>query len=177
MANKPSNELFDLIKSMSKSEKRYFKVFGSRHITGEENKHMKLFDIIDRQSYYDEEKNLKNLSITKPQLKDWKNYLCKLILKSEENFYIENTAGNKIKHLIIHAEILFNKGLYDHCLKLLEKAKQLATQYEKHLLLIDILTWEETTFRRIYDIKELEKHIDNNFKKMEKRGIGILMRE
>ena len=44
MSNKVSNHLFELIKSLNKSEKRYFKLFSSRHTIGEENGYLKLFD-------------------------------------------------------------------------------------------------------------------------------------
>mgnify|MGYP000023314336 CR=1 FL=1 len=49
---KPSNELFQLIKSLTKSEKRYFKLSSSLQ-SGEKN-YMKLFDIIEIQDEYDE---------------------------------------------------------------------------------------------------------------------------
>ena len=49
---KPSTELFDLIKSLTKSEKRFFKLASSLQ-TGDKN-YLKIFDAIDRQSNYDE---------------------------------------------------------------------------------------------------------------------------
>ena len=155
MSRTSSKELFDLIKSLNKLEKRYFKVFASRHVIGKENNYVRLFDLIERQSHHDEEKILRKASITKKQLENWKRYLYKLILRSEENYHLENTSEKKIKHLILHTENLFNKGLYNQCLKLLGKAKQLAMKYEKHLLLVEILTWEETNLRRMHNIKEL----------------------
>ena len=50
---KPSTELFQLIKSLSKSEKRYFKLTSSLQ-SGEKN-YMKLFDAIEEQTEYDED--------------------------------------------------------------------------------------------------------------------------
>jgi len=50
---KPSNELFDLIKSLSKSEKRFFKLQSSLQ-SGDKN-YVRLFDCIDRMEEYDEE--------------------------------------------------------------------------------------------------------------------------
>jgi len=43
---KPSTELFDLIKSLSKSEKRFFKLSSSLQ-TGDKN-YLKIFDAIDK---------------------------------------------------------------------------------------------------------------------------------
>ena len=50
---KPSTELFQLIKSLSKSEKRYFKLTSSLQ-SGDKN-YMKLFDAIELQDSYDEQ--------------------------------------------------------------------------------------------------------------------------
>lgn len=49
---RPSTELFNLIKSLSKSEKRYFKLTSSLQ-SGEKN-YMRLFDAIEAQDEYDE---------------------------------------------------------------------------------------------------------------------------
>jgi hypothetical protein len=50
---KPSNELFELIKSLTKSEKRFFKLQSSLQ-SGDKN-YIRLFDTIDKMSEYDEE--------------------------------------------------------------------------------------------------------------------------
>ena len=49
---KPSNELFDLIQSLTKSEKRFFKLHSSLQ-SGDKN-YLRLFDAIDRMKEYDE---------------------------------------------------------------------------------------------------------------------------
>ena len=54
MSTKVKEALFELIKSLSKSEKRYFKLLSSRHTIGDENNYVKLFDFIDKQTTYDE---------------------------------------------------------------------------------------------------------------------------
>ncbi len=50
---KPSAELFELVKSLTKSEKRFFKLSSSLQ-SGEKN-YLKIFDAIDKQKEYDEE--------------------------------------------------------------------------------------------------------------------------
>ena len=44
---------------MSKAEKRYFKLYSSRHTLGEKNNYSILFDAIDKQEEYDEGKLMK----------------------------------------------------------------------------------------------------------------------
>ncbi|HQZ43738.1 MAG TPA: hypothetical protein PK735_12690, partial [Flavobacteriales bacterium] len=50
---KPSTELFDLIRSLTKSEKRFFKLHSSLQ-SGDKN-YLRIFDSIDKQKAYDEE--------------------------------------------------------------------------------------------------------------------------
>ena len=50
-----SDELHKLIKSLTQSEKRFFKIYASRHIIGEQNNYVQLFDVIASQKKYNEE--------------------------------------------------------------------------------------------------------------------------
>jgi hypothetical protein len=50
---KPSNELFKLVRSLTKSEKRFFKLSSSLQ-SGEKN-YLKIFDFIEKQEVYDED--------------------------------------------------------------------------------------------------------------------------
>ena len=74
---KPSTDLFDLIKTLGKSEKRFFQQFAHRHSTKGKNIYYQLFKMISEQSTYDEgqikqqfvgEKAAKNLAVVKKQL-------------------------------------------------------------------------------------------------------------
>lgn len=76
-----SDDLFRLVKSMSKSEKRYFKLFAS--MQGKNKKYLLLFDAIDRQGVYNESALKEELKQEKfvRQLAVTKGYLYNLILK------------------------------------------------------------------------------------------------
>ena len=58
MPNKNTDPLFQIIKSLTKAEKRYFKLHVNKQIAGEDTKFLKLFDLIDKQKDYDESKIL-----------------------------------------------------------------------------------------------------------------------
>lgn len=140
MSNKASSSLFELIKSLNKSEKRYFKVFSSRHTIGEENSYIKLFDFIDKMDEYDEEvlfahfkgKALLNkFSITKARL--YSN-----ILKSLDTFHATSSTDAQIFRSIHSAEILYNKGLYNQAEKILSSAEKQAIKHESFNLLLEI---------------------------------------
>lgn len=145
MSNKASDNLHRLIKSLSKPEKRYFKVYSSRHVIGDQNNYQMLFDAIDRQKEYDEEKLLrkfkeeafvKRFSIAKSRL-----YTS--ILKSLGSYHANSSVEAQLKRQIHCAEILYNKSLYGQSLKLLKSARKVAEKHDKITTLIEIRRWEK----------------------------------
>jgi hypothetical protein len=66
MPNRSTDALFQLVKSLEKSEKRNFKLYVKRNSSSEDLKIVKLFDALDKLDAYDEEQLLKkNKSIRK----------------------------------------------------------------------------------------------------------------
>jgi tetratricopeptide (TPR) repeat protein len=148
---KPSNELFDLIKSLTKSEKRFFKLSSSIQ-TGEKN-YLKIFDYIDGQEEYDEAKlkdYFKDERFIK-HLPSEKNHLYKLILKSLRQFYGEQSVSSILKQELKNIEILYNKALFKECKKFLKRAKRVAHEHEKFYFLIDLISWEKQLTEESYE--------------------------
>ena len=54
MPNRSSDTLFQLVKSLEKSEKRNFKLYVKRNSASEDLKIMHLFDALDKMDEYDE---------------------------------------------------------------------------------------------------------------------------
>lgn len=140
MSNKVSSTLYDLIKSLTKSEKRYFKVASSKHIIGEENKYMMLFDYLDSLDEYDEseimdyfkgEAFLNKFSITKARLYD-------NILKSLEQYHACNSVDAQIFSLLNGSEVLHKKSLYKQAKKVLRSAEKLALKHHRYAILVEI---------------------------------------
>ncbi|MBI3502199.1 MAG: hypothetical protein HY063_10415 [Bacteroidetes bacterium] len=139
-----SQELFQLIKSLSQSEKRYFKLYASRHTIGRQNKYASLFDSIVRQDAYDEKDILREQKrFGKKQLPDLKSYLYRLILKALTAFHSDNSVSAQLKNIFRQTEILFEKGLYSQCTKLIHRAKQIAYHHELFHLLPEVFYWEK----------------------------------
>jgi hypothetical protein len=145
MSNKVSEQLHRLIKSLSKSEKRYFSIYASRHTLGEKNNYLKLFEAIDKQEEYDEDEIIerfkkeafvKKFSIAKARLYD-------TILDSLDAFHANSSIDAQLKKDLHCAEILYKKTLYDQCAKLLLSAKRTATRFERHSSLLEISLWEK----------------------------------
>jgi hypothetical protein len=173
MSNKASNNLFELIKSLNKSEKRYFKVFSSRHTIGDENSYIKLFDFIDGMDEYDEEKVFAHFK-GKPLLNKFsitKGRLYNNILKSLDTFHSTSSIDAQIFRQIHSAEILYNKGLYKHAEKILKSAEKQAVKHQRFNLqlelkqkqkkLIENELYTEVNSGQISQIYEDEKEILN----------------
>ncbi len=136
-----SDNLFLLIKSMTKHEKRYFKVFSSKHVIGKENKYLKVFDVIDSFEEYDEaaiKKKFKNEVFIK-QFFVIKNYLYDIILNSLDSYHANKSISAEMKKIIHYAEILYNKGLYEQSEKMLDKAEKLADKFTNELASLEVL--------------------------------------
>ena len=83
MPNRSTDPIFQLIKSLEKSEKRNFKLFVKRNSSSDELKSIQLFDAMDRMTEYDEGSMLKkNPSINKSQLSNLKAQLYRQVLGS-----------------------------------------------------------------------------------------------
>jgi len=163
MSNKVSDNLFRLIKSLTKAEKRSFTIYASRHTSAEDNNGVKLFDAIDAQIDYDEtvltkKFGEKQFSIVKARLYD-------LILRSLDAFHSASSIDAELKRDLHCAEILYKKSLYDQCAKLLSSAKKLAQKYEKHSSLLEIYQWEK---------KLIEK---DNYSGMTEEDVNLFLKE
>jgi hypothetical protein len=161
---KPSNELHDLIKSLSKSEKRFFKLQSALQ-AGDKN-YVRLFDCIDLMDEYDEEAiktAFKGERFIK-HLPSEKNHLYKLILKALRSYYGDTSVSSILKQEIKNIEILYNKALYDECNKFLLRAKKMAIRYEKFYYLFELINWEKTLLEEAFEDGQFTKDLDTLIK-------------
>lgn len=142
-----SDDLFLLIKSLDKSEKRHFRLQAALQ-KGDKN-YLKLFEVLENMASddsisYDERLLKKKLGdkIAANQLHVFKNYLYKHILKSLRTLHEETGTEMKIALLLSEAKILEQKGLYEQVYKKIHAAKQLALKFEKYGSLVELLQFE-----------------------------------
>ncbi len=157
---KPSTELHDLIRSLSKSEKRFFKLHSSLQ-SGDKN-YLRIFDAIDKQKVYDEEglkKQFAKETFIK-HLPSEKNHLYKLILKALRAYHAESSVSGILKQEIKNIEILYQKGLYVECNKLLHRAKRIAKDHERFYYWFELLSWEKMLLEEAYESGEFTKDLD-----------------
>lgn len=144
MPNSTNDPLYLLIKSLSKSEKRNFKLYVNRLQSNEDSKFLVLFDILDKQNEYNEEKIFqKAIDISKTQLSNLKAHLYKQILQSLRLNASNQDLDIYLREQIDYAKLLYNKGLYNQSLKMLDKAKSTALEFEKNVLLLEIYDFEK----------------------------------
>ena len=133
---KPTDDLFQLIHSLSKSEKRYFSIYYSG-----KNVYQKIFGIIEKQEEYDEKELLEKLNIC--QIHVYKNYLHKLILKSLRSFHAESSESVILFNQLQNFEILFDRGLFKQAKKTLMKCKTMALETQNRDILGEIYQLEQ----------------------------------
>ena len=141
----PSSSLFILIKSLSKSEKRYFKRFCTIYSKEKQNNYLLLFNAIVEQKEYDEQQiksQFRNEKFVK-QLNVLKVYLYRLIIKSLRQFYTSSDKDMILKDLVTHSLILLKKGLYDESYRMINSAKETARFEKNHFALAEILSLEK----------------------------------
>ncbi len=155
---KPSEDLFQLIKSLSKSEKRYFKRFCMLYTTGKKNNYLKLFDSIDKQKIYDESKikeKFKHETFVK-QLSVVKDYLSKLILRSLIMMESNRNLFYELRQSVAECELLMLRGLYKQSYKKSVMVKKLSYKYGFYILILELLGNEKVLIRELNSKKQNE---------------------
>jgi len=149
MTKGQKDNLFVLIKSLSKSEKRQFKLYVGRLGVNDDSKFLMLFNILEKLSTYDEASILNKGIVKKQQLSNLKAHLYKQILISLRLNPSHQNIRIQIREQLDFATILYHKGLYKQSLKILDKAKNLAIENEEKNI--------------AYEIIELEKVIESQY--------------
>jgi len=163
---KKSDRLHRLIKSLTQNEKRFFKIFASRHIIGNKSNYVKLFESIDKLYVYDEKKLR---SIVKKEkfsgyLSAAKNYLYNLILECLDFYHKDSSIDRQISKYINIARVLTEKRLDEDGLKLIDKARKLSEEYNRFENIVPLMLLQKNTgFNR--DTMTAEK-LNNYYKEI-----------
>ena len=159
-----SKDLFELVKSLSPSEKRYFKINANNGASAKN--YLRLFDVIDKMNIYDEklvqkkfrnEPFLENLHVNK-------NYLYQAILRNLRSYYEKKSSELRLHNLMIDAIVLDYKGQYGQARKLLQRVKKLSIKYDNQAFLLNAIRLEiKLSFVKP---KKLEKEINQLCQKL-----------
>lgn len=149
MTNAHKDALFVLVKSLSKSEKRQFKLYVGRLGVNTDAKFLALFNLLDKMRNYDEAVILDSGIVKKTQLSNLKAHLYKQVLVSLRLNPVNQNIRVQIREQLDFATILYQKGLYKQSLKILDKVKSVAIENEEKNI--------------AYEIVELEKIIETQY--------------
>lgn len=149
MSMEKNDALFLLVKSLTKSEKRQFKLYAGRLGGNSEKNFMSLFALLDKMDDLEEKVILQKTNIKKEQISNSKAHLYKQILVSLRLNPLHQNTKAQIREQIDFATILYNKGLHKQSLKVLDKVKSTALLNEENNL--------------AYEIVELEKIIESQY--------------
>ncbi|MFI5171022.1 MAG: hypothetical protein ACHQFW_01460 [Chitinophagales bacterium] len=138
-----SEGLYALVDSLTKTEKRYFRIFAKANKA--ESNLLKLFDAItvrgmknDREikAFFGDHSFVKHFDVVKVHLQ-------KLVLQSMRLYNQNRNRERALRDMIIDIQFLLDKQLYSYCVKLIKKAKVLAEATDNYFILIEIIELEK----------------------------------
>ncbi len=164
MANTKSDPLFQLIKSLTKTEKRHFRLFVNRSGNTDDVKFIKLFDAMEAMKVYDDKLILKKVpTIKKIQFSNQKAHLYKQILASLRHYHIGQNIDIQLRENLDHAKVLYNKGFYKQALKMLDKTKTVAQETKHFAIALEVMEFE-----KLIESEYITRSIENKAEQLTK---------
>jgi len=139
-----TESLILLIRSLSKAEKRSFKLYARRNQDGKDSLFVQLFEMLEKNDSQDElitKRKLGGLSTT--AYSNLKKHLFEQLMISLRLIQKEKKDNFKIREYIDFAYVLYGKGLHMQALDVLKKAKQLSRKHFNDFSLLTILELEK----------------------------------
>jgi len=165
MAIEQKDVLFTLVKSLSKSEKRQFKLYAGRLGGNSEANFISLFNLLDKVNSFNDELILSKTNIKKQQISNTKAHLYKQILVSLRLNPVHQNLRSQIREQFEFAVILYNKGLYKQSLKILDKAKDLALSNNENNLAYEIVEFE-----KVIESQYITRSLSNRAEELSKQS-------
>lgn len=154
-----------LIKTMSRTEKAYFKKYARKQQREKDDFYFKLFDAIDQQEVYDSDlllKKFRKKKTTSKQLSIAKHYLYNLIITSLLAYQKNKSIEAQLHEQLETIQLLLERSLFSQALKTLYKVQKLAQKHEAFLYLLLLKEQEEEILRRQMT-PHLELYINRGF--------------
>jgi hypothetical protein len=174
---KPSSDLHQLIRSLNMSEKRYFKIHSARHVIGDRNNYLRLFDAISRQEVYAEDELRKKFAGETfiRHLPSEKHYLYRQVLECLNAFNRDKTFLSRYAGLLVSIEILYNRGLFAQSERLIRKAKKEAYRLEKFSVLLILLRLETLIHIKNEDEQKLNRNMTEELRVLDMMRVQYVL--
>ena len=152
--------LFELIHSLSTSERRYLTL--QMVANRKDSNLLKLFEVISDMKEYDEAniiENFKGETFLK-QIHVTRNHLYEAILKHMRSYDMEKTIDYRIKGMIQDVKFLFEKRLFSHCESALRRSMKFANRYDRYTSILELLEWKAKLMTADFYAGKEESDID-----------------
>jgi tetratricopeptide (TPR) repeat protein len=143
MPKTQKESLFRLVKSLSKSEKRQFKLYVNRLESNTDKKFIALFDLLDKMLVYDEQKIANSKIVKREQLSNVKSHLYRQILVSLRLSISSTNKRLQLREQLDYVYILYNKGLYEQSLQILQRVKAQAIKLDERATEFQAIEFEK----------------------------------
>ena len=158
-----SNELAELIRSMSKQEKRYFSLYASAFTRSRDSAALRLFKRLAGGSSPQSDAEWREL-LTECGGKNpsaLKHRLHMQVLDSMASWHAEDSVENRLTRRLGHVDVLYRKRRLAACLALCDEVCAEATHFELHATLLRALQWRRRVLLRLIPA-EFEQHMRQN---------------
>ncbi len=163
MCMEQQDELFQLIRSLSKSEKKFFTQYVNIYEKGSSPIYLQLFDFLNTEPVYDEEKIFKKFREAnfKKNFPVTKHYLKNLIVKTLRHSELTVREDRDLTVYILDIKRLMAKGLFPMAKKMIEKLKEEAYEEEKLNDIIHLIAMQRGLISMGYYRHEPEVNLDS----------------
>lgn len=134
-------DLEELIHSLTRSEKRFFRIFATRH-KDEGNQLLQYFDSLDLG------REMPEFTADPGLLSVLRRQLWEALLQSLRNFSRTSSKMIHLREQVDHAELLFLRGMDAACRRTSSRARGKACAMEEWALALDLMKWEMRALRR-----------------------------
>ncbi len=139
-----TDALIQLISTLTKAEKRQFRLYARRNQQGESLKFLDLFNSIEKQKQASDQQIMELLpKMSKTQYANLKRHLYGQIMASLRIIHKSKRANIQVREHIDFAYILYGKGLVHQALKILVMAKREAIRHDLNLMHLTIVEFEK----------------------------------
>jgi hypothetical protein len=150
----PSQDLFQLVHSMTSEERRFFRSYCRQYRGPKASNNLRLFALIEALSSYEEQavKASFDGDLDDNQFAVAKNYLYNTVLRALSDYLGRRGGVQKIQAQLKMVEVLFHKELISQCEKLLKKTLAAAQKYAHPKLVLEVMDWQ----RRIWNKRQFQ---------------------
>ena len=156
-------DVFNLVRSLDKSEKRHFKLYVNRLSSNKDGNFLKLFIALEKMKVFNEQK-LRAVfpTLSKTNFTNLKRHLYTQILKSLRLLHTNRNTEIQIREQIDFAQVLYSKGLYMQSLKILDRISPTAQAASKSLLYFEVLEFRKLIeSRHITRSRKIENKVED----------------